>query len=48
MSCWLFESAANEVAIHSIPFRVVVRRDEPGHVTREVVVLSLLVQSGCK
>ena len=38
-SCWLFESVAYEVAFHSIPFRVVIRRGEPGHVAREVVVV---------
>ena len=28
-------------SFHSIPFRVVFRRGEPGHVAREVVVVSV-------
>ena len=40
-SCWLFESAANEVTFHSIPFRAVFRRGGPGRVAREIVVVSV-------
>ena len=31
-SWWLFESASYEVTFHSIPFRAVFRRSEPGYV----------------
>ena len=40
-SRWLFESAVYEVAFHSIPFRPVFHRGEPGHVAREIVVVSV-------
>ena len=40
-SCWLFESAAYEVAFHSIPFRADFRRGEPGQVAREIVAVSV-------
>ena len=40
-SCWLFELVVNEIAFHSIPFRVVFRCGKESHVTREVVVVSV-------
>ena len=39
--CWLCESAVYEIAFSSIPFRVVSRCANPGHVAREVVVASV-------
>ena len=49
-SCWLFVSAAHETTFHGVPFRVVFRHGEPGHVAREVIgvsVGSILVVSRC-
>ena len=40
-SWWLFESAAHEIAFHSISFRMVFNCGKPSHVAREVL-------SGCK
>ena len=40
-SCWLFESAAYEVTVHSIPCRPVFRSGEPGYVAREIIVVSI-------
>ena len=39
---WLFESAACEATFHGIPFRAVFRRSEPGHVAREIGVVSVV------
>ena len=40
-SCWLFEPAVYNIVFPSIPFQTVFRRSEPGHVAREVTVVSV-------
>ena len=41
--CWLFLLTAREVAFHGVPSLVVLRRGEPGRVTREAVVFAAYV-----
>ena len=38
---WLLESAADEFTFHCMPFRAVFRRNEPRHVARGLVVVSV-------
>ena len=40
-SCWLFESAADEVAVHGVPFQAVLCRCEPSGVVRGIVVVTV-------